>query len=240
MLLLVGAVFAVFALSYAYVADGKMKRTQGASQIPVTGEGKVAAKPDIAILNATVVTEKVTVSEAQTKNTEVYNSIVKFLKDAGIDAKDVKTTHYSIYPQYFYSQTRKPEITGYQVRNTLEIKIRDLSKVDDVLGGVVAYGANEVGNVSFTIENPNALKEQARKLAIEMAKEKAKVLSKDLGVRFSKIVGFSESEGGGFPPPIFYAEALGKGGSGGGGPDLSQGEQEIKVFVTLTYELTSR
>lgn len=237
---LVGAIIAVFGAAYSYIAEGKAKlHAEYTSQIAVTGEGKISAKPDIALLNASVVTEKPTVSDAQAKNTEGYNAVVKFLGAVGVDAQDIKTVNYSIYPQYFYPSNRKPEITGYQVRNALEIKIRDLSKVDEILGGIVENGANEIGNVSFTIENPAALKEQARKRAIEMAREKAAVLSKDLGVRFSRLVGFSESEGGVVPPPVFYSEAAyGKGG--GGGPELSQGEQEIKIVVTLTYEFSSR
>lgn len=236
-----GAIIAVFGLAYSYIVESKTKfHAEYASQVVVIGEGTVSAKPDIALLNAAIVTEKSTVSEAQEKNTESYNAVARFLGNSGVEAKDIKTINYSIHPQYFYPSNRKPEITGYQVRNALEIKIRDLSKVDEILGGIVESGANEIGNVSFTIEDPAVLKEQARKLAIEMARKKAAALAKDLGVRFSRLVGFSENEGGGTPPPIFYAEAAyGKGGSGGG-PTLSEGEQEIKVFVTLTYEFTER
>lgn len=234
----IGAIGAVFAAGYAYIADGKAAfRSQYTSEIVVSGEGKVAAKPDIAILNATVVTERPTVSTAQAENARSYNAVVQFLKESGVEERDIKTTGYSIYPQYFYPPNRKPEITGYQIRNTLEVKIRNLANVDDILGGIIEHGVNEIGAVSFTIEDPNALKEEARRLAIEMAREKARVLSKDLGVRLSRLVGFSETEQGVVPPPIFRAEA---GGFGGGGPDLSQGEQEIKVFVTLTYEFKSR
>lgn len=233
------AVLALLALTVSYAADAKEKiySHANASQISVTGEGKVAAKPDIATLSATIVTEKPTVSEAQAKNTESSNAVADFLNASGIDPKDIKTTNYSIYPQYFYATNKKPEITGYQVRNTVEIKIRDLSKVDDILGGVVEHGANEISQVAFTIEDKNKLKEEARKLAIEMAKKKADVLSGDLGVRLKKIIGFSESDGG-YPPPIFYgkAETLSV-GYGGGGPDLQGGEQEITVTVTVTYEL---
>ncbi len=237
--LAVGAILAVFALAASYILNARTAaRSVSQTQISVTGEGKVSARPDIAVLNATIMTENATVSEAQAQNTRSSDAVMKFLKEQGVEDKDVKTTNYSIYPQYFYPQYAKPSITGYQVRNMLEIKIRDLSKVDKILGGVVTNGANEIGNVAFTIENPDKLKEEARQKAIENAKAKAKVLAKDLGVRISKIVGFSESSNGGVPP-IFYAEAAyGKGG--GGGPDLAQGEQEIKIFVTVTYEFKSR
>lgn len=240
----VGAVCASFAAAFSYVADAKEKlhaRT-GSFQISATGEGKIAAKPDIAVLSAGVVSERKTVKDAQKENTDASNAVKSFLMSAGVLEKDIKSTNYSIYPQYFYPENRKPEIIGYQVRNTIEVKIRDLTKVDDILGGVVESGANEVGSVSFTIEDPNKLKEQARKLAIQMAMEKAKVLSRDLGVRLKRIVGFTENEGG-FPPPIMYAaDGLGRGGmmKESAGPELSPGEQEITVTVTVTYDFSSR
>lgn len=241
MIMALGAIAALFALAFSYIADAKEKLwfRINTSQISITGEGKVAAKPDVAILTATILTERPTVSQAQSQNTESSNAVAEFLSKEGVQAKDIKTITYSIYPQYFYAQNKKPEITGYQVRNTLEIKIRDLAKVDDIVGGVVQNGANEIGGVSFTIENPNKLKEEARKLAIAMAKEKAEVLSKDLGVRLKRIIGFSENDAG-IPPPIYYGKAQEfnvAGGYGGGGPELQQGEQEVKVFVTVTYEL---
>ena len=240
-LVLIGLILALFSLAASYFADAREKShdISNATQIAVNGEGKVSAKPDIAMLNVSVVTERATVSDAQKENTASYTKIVEFLKKVGINEKDVKTTNYSIYPQYYYPENRKPQISGYQVRNTLEIKIRDLSKVDDVLGGVVSSGANEVGNVSFTIENPDALRQEARQAAIREAKEKAVELSKDLGVHLKRIVRFDESDNGGTPPPIFYDKAASY-GTGAGGPELSQGEQEIKVSVTITYEFWSR
>ena len=240
---LAGLILVSFAVSFSYFVEGKrtLKSSEGSFQISVSGEGKVAAKPDIATLSATIVTERATVSQAQAENTAASAKVSKFLQSTGIDSKDIKTTNYSIHPQYFYPENRKPQITGYQIRNSMEIKIRDLLTVDDVLGGLVENGANEIGNVSFVIEDPDKLKEEARKLAIMSAKEKASVLSKSLRVRLERIVGFSENDGG-FPPPIFYrAEAFSKGADGitAVGPELSGGEQEISVSVAITYDFVS-
>ncbi len=241
--LLVGLVCVSFAIAFSYFVDAKktLKSREGSFQISVSGEGKIAAKPDIATLNATIITTRATVSQAQAENTTSSAKVSKFLRETSIDSKDIKTINYSIHPQYFYPENRKPEITGYQIRNSMEIKIRDLSMVDDVLGGLVENGANEIGNVVFVIENPNKLKEEARELAIVSAKEKAKVLSKSLKVRLGRIIGFSENDGG-FPPPIFYrAEAFSKGTDGvlSAGPELSGGEQEINISVTITYDFAS-
>ena len=113
--------------------------------------------------------------------------------------------------------------------------MRDLNKVDDLLHGVGGAGANEVGSVSFTVEDEKMAMAEARKKAIEDAKAKAAVLAHDLGVSLKKIVGFSESSGG----PIFYAgsfESMGGAPSAPATPQVQAGEQEIRSNVTITYE----
>jgi hypothetical protein len=125
------------------------------------------------------------------------------------------------------------------VRHTIEVKLRDLNKVDDLLAGVVEKGANEVSSIQFSVDDEEKVLAEARKKAIEDAKKKAEVLAEDLGVRLTKIVAFSEFGGG----PIFARsfEALGKGGDGGFGgavptPQIEPGEQEIRSFVNIVYE----
>jgi len=247
--LLVGAVLSVFAVAFWYGITGwkEFRSIRETQQISISGEGKVSVKPDIAMLNASVVSESKKIKDAQLDNTRRTGAVMGFLQEQGIAEKDIKSVNYSIYPQYQYFDTpaclaypcpprKPPEVVSYQVRHTIEIKIRDLEKVDDLLDGVVTAGANEVGSVSFTIENEDRVKAEARKKAIEDAKAKAQVLSRDLGVRLGKIVGFSES-GGGFP--IFARALEAKGGFGGDvapTPQVEPGEQEIQSSVTITYE----
>ncbi|MDP3778925.1 MAG: SIMPL domain-containing protein [bacterium] len=220
-------------------------------QISVSGEGKIFVRPDIALFTATVVTSAVRVGDAQGQNSSGLNKIVDFLKKQGIQEKDIKTVNYSLQPQYEYSSGRPcpvilggiypcpvntpPRIVSYEVRSSLEIKVRDLNKVDDLLQGVVTSGANEVGSISFTVEDEKAAMAEARKEAIDDAQAKAEVLARDLGVRLKKIIGFSEfSEG-----PIFYAKAYevsGVGGASAPAPQVQPGEQEIRSNVTITYE----
>ena len=109
------------------------------------------------------------------------------------EEKDIKTSGYNISPQYRYPvYGGQPTITGYQVNQSYEIKVRDLDKISTVLSGLVTAGANEVNNLGLQIENPEELKSEARQLAIDDAKKKAKELEKQVGVRLGKIVNFSE------------------------------------------------
>lgn len=202
--------------------------------ITVSADGKVFAKPDIGQISLSVTREAKTVSEAQKQSAEAMNKVVAFLKGAGIDDKDIKTTNYNIYPKYDYYKG-KQTFLGYEVSQSLEIKIRNLEKSGDIIAGATDNGANIVGGLNFTIDDPNALKAEAQKQAIEKAEAKAKELASNLGVRLGKLMNFSEN---GYVPPIYYAksEALGMGG-GSVAPSIPTGENEITSTVSLTYEI---
>lgn len=234
-----------FALSYFVSAWDTASNRTSPRQLSVSGEGKVAVRPDIAVFTAGVLTQAKKVGEAQTENSRRSNAVIDFLKKQGVEEKDMKTLGYFIQPQYGESPVclsfpcpprRPPEITGYEVRHTLEIRVRKLDQTDVLLEGVVTAGANEIGSISFRVDDDEAVKAEARKKAIEDAEHQAKKLARDLGVRLGRVVGFSES-GAGFP---LFAQAL-KGGFGGDvasapAPEIAPGEQEIRSIVTITYE----
>lgn len=239
-----GIVFGLFGFTFRYaIFSGD---SDGTRQISVSGEGKIAMKPDMATFSASILTEAKNLKDAQTENNLRSEAVVKFLEDQEIEEKNLKTIGYSIIPQYQYFNnspcysfpcppTQKPEITGYEVRHTLEIKIAGLEKVDSLLDGVTANGANEVSSIQFGFEDDKGLRESARKQAIEDAKKKAEVLARDLGVRLGSIVNFSES---GIGVPIFARSAdFGLGGEAAPSPSVQAGEQEIRANVTITYEL---
>lgn len=248
-LLIIGLVLSAFAFAFSYFVTGwkAATDTEIPRQISVSGKGKVAVKPDIATFAAAVVTQSAKVKDAQDENAKSSNDIIAFVKANGVEEKDLKTVGYNIIPQYRYDTRpcvqiypnpctqNPPKIVSYEVRSSLEIKVRDLGKIDDLLSGVVSAGANEVGSVVFSVDDEEKVLAEARKLAIEDAREKAEVLAKDLGVRLTRIVVFSES--GGMPYPVRF-EALGKGGGGDftPTPQIEPGEQEIQSFVNVVYE----
>jgi len=210
--------------------------------ITVADKGEVYAKPDLALTTFSVVTEKKTVSEAISENAKKMNAVIDFVKEQGVEDKDLKTISFNIHPRYewygvtqFYPQGRRV-LVGYEVRQSLEVKIRDMEKIGDIIEGATDAGANEVGDLQFTVDNPDELKKQARGQAIEKAKNKAEELASQLGVRLVRIVNFSES---GVIP--FYYGLQKAAGMGGGeeasAPAIETGENKIEVNVTITYEI---
>jgi uncharacterized protein YggE len=231
-LAVVAAVFLIVSINQ------KLNTATTTNTVSFTGEGKVLAKPDIAVIDLSVVTQSATSKDAQNQNSIKTQKITSFLKAQKIADKDIKTAAYNIYPQYKYPRNGSPEIDGYQVNETIEVKIRNLDQVSAIVDGAVTAGANQVNGPTFQIENPEKLKAQARAQAIADAKSKANSLQSQLDIHLGKIINFYENTGG---YPIMYekATALGLGGGMGGAPtpSLPSGENEITVDVTLTYQI---
>ena len=205
--------------------------------VSFSGEGKVVAKPDIAKVNLSIVTDAVTSKMAQDDNSKKSKTITDYLQKQGLGDKDIKTTSYNIYPQYKYSPYGgQTTIIGYQVNQSIEIKVRDLDNISNILDGIVASGANQVSQLSFKIDNPDALKSEARAKAIADAKKKASELESQVGISLGKIVNFSENTGG-YPVPMYYGADKALSMDGGDGPSVPIGENEISVSVNLTYQI---
>lgn len=221
---------------------------QPANTINVSGYGEAFGAADIATFNFSVVSEKSTVAAAQTDATNKINAITKYLKDSGIEEKDIQTTDYSVNPQYDYQQIvcvsypcpgGKQVLRGYQVRQSTTVKVRDTAKAGDLLTGVGGKGATEVSGLSFIFDDPNKLQTEARGKAIADAKQKADALAKQLGVTLVRVVSFNEN-GGGYPTPLYYAKdaAVGMGGAEPArAPEISIGQNKVTSNVSVTYEI---
>ena len=202
-----------------------------AGVINVEGEAKVIGTPDIAVVSIGMVNEADTVSAAQTENTTNMNNLIAEVKKMGIVAADIQTTDYSIYPNYVYDDGRR-ELTGYTVSQSVEVKIRDLSKISDVLNIAGQSGANQVSGVNFRIDDPAELEAEARREAVADAKQKAEDIAKDLGVRLGDIVSFNESTPQNYRYAEYAADAI-----GGGGPDIEAGTLDVTSQVNIVYEI---
>lgn len=226
------------AATYTQVLEGRYagQGAQYKNTISVEGTGKVLSKPDIGKVNLSVVSAAKTVAVAQKDNTEKMNKITSAMKDLGIKEEDLKTANYSVSPSYQYSNGRS-EIIGYEITQTLEVKIRDLEKVGDILGKAAAAGANQVGSLSFTFDDPEKLNAEARQKAITNAKEKAQDLAKSLGVSLGKVVSFGESSSSDRSVPMYANEMLGKGGASAAIPDVQTGQNEVNISVSISYEI---
>ncbi|MEX0916959.1 MAG: SIMPL domain-containing protein [Candidatus Paceibacterota bacterium] len=211
--------------------------------ITVQGEGEIFAVPDIGTFTFSVQAEDGVASVAQNDAAERANAIIAYLKENDVEEKDIKTTNYNFYPRYEYRENRAifpPQgdrvFIGFEVNQTIEVKVRDTGKAGELLAGVGAREATSVSGLSFTIDDEETVRAEAREKAIADAKEKAKKLSRDLGVRLMRVVSFSEGFRG-----IPYAEerAFGVGGdmAVSSAPQLPTGENRIISNVSVTYEI---
>lgn len=208
-------------------------------QFSATATGKVYAKPDIANLTVGLKTEaKATAAEAVKQNTAKMNEIIAALKKVGIEEKDIKTTNYSLNPVYDWTSGRQV-LRGYEVSQNVTVKIRNLDKIGDAIAKTTEKGANQIGNVEFTIDDEYELKAEARNEAIGKAKEKAKDIAEKTGIKLGKIVNVYENQVY-YPSSVNYAKDMGYGIGGGGAvpaPEIQIGQNEVSVEVTVVWKV---
>lgn len=168
--------------------------------LSVSAQAEASRVPDVASLSTGVVTQAADANAALKANSAEMAKVVAAIRAAGIADRDVQTSGISIQPQYRYAENQPPVITGYQASNTVNIKVRDIARLGDVLDALVASGANQVNGPSFEIDEPEAAYDEARQSALKLARARAEMYAESLGLRVRRIV--SISEGGGFQPPM--------------------------------------
>lgn len=201
----------------------------------VTSEGTAYAIPDVAIINVGYTTEGQTVEQVQTKANQVINKITEDLKSAGIKEEDIQTTNYNLNPSYDYTGGTQ-KITGYSANVNLEIKARDLEKGNEVIDIATKDGANQVGSISFEVDDIEKFQAEARKEAIEKAKIKAQEIANETGLTLGKIINVYESPIDTQPPYYSMARADALNTEKEISTELQPGQTEIKISVTLGYE----
>jgi uncharacterized protein len=185
---------------YAAPVAGAPASTTPEHTIAVMGSGKVTVTPDMATTQLGVAIQKPTAKAAREAAAAAMTKIVAALKALGIDDKDIATAMVSLGPIYAYPNNQSPTVTGYQLSNTVSVKVRDLSKLSDVLDNSVAAGATTVDGVSFDVADRSAAESQARDAAVKDAKAKADTYAKGLGVAIMGVASVTES----VTTPVWY------------------------------------
>ncbi|MDO8231878.1 MAG: SIMPL domain-containing protein [bacterium] len=214
--------------------------------ITVQGAGQATLPPDVARISFTVQNTASTVSEAQSRTTKQANAAIEYVKGKGVAEKDVKTLSYNISPQYSYPNPcprgsmcpdyiGSPKITGYQVSQTVQVTMRDLTAVGAMLSGLGSLEVQNINGPDFALDDSTAGYDKAREDAINKAKTQADILAKQLGVRLGKIVNFSESSGGYMPYPMGFGGAAEAKVSSA--PNIPVGENTYNASVSITYEI---
>jgi len=201
--------------------------------LTVTGSGEVSAAPDQAQLSAGVVTEAKTAAAALAGNTRAMNAVFATLKRMGIPDKAIQTSGFSVSPQYPpYNSSAPRAITGYQVSNTVTVKVDDLTKLGTALDALVSSGANQMNGVSFSFHDPKPLLAKAREEAVKDAIAKAKAYADAAGVTLGPIQAINES--GAEPPrPMLMVTAM----RAAAPVPVAPGEQSITASVTIAWEI---
>lgn len=213
--------------------------TSRSSELAVVGEGKVVVVPDTAYVDAGIMIDRATtVSEAQNKINEINNKIITALKGVGVEKNDIKTSNYSINPNYKYTNNEN-RVDGYNGNVSIEIKVKDPQLAARVIEVVTAAGANQINGSRFVVGKPEMYREEARNAAIKNAKDQAQKIAKDLGIKLGKITNIVESSPDQNIFPVYSkmdSAMLRTGGGGGGSPEIEQGSQTITSVVTLYFE----
>lgn len=234
--LLVAIVFGTWCIVYfarRYAASLPITRT-----ISISAEGKTTVSPDIAKLAFAVVSEGKNPEDVQEDNTRKMNAAIEFVKGQGVEAKDIKTSGYNLSPRYEYDEKKRTSfISGYTLTQTITIQLRDFEKISPILGALPGIGVNQIHGVNFEIEDPEKYLAEAREEAFTRAYAKAWKMAQQNGVKLGRIVTFSEGSQGPIYPMRFEAMALKADMGGAPAPAIEPGSEEVRVNVTVTYEL---
>jgi uncharacterized protein len=218
----------------AMAAEVKLNPTNPVVELQLSDEEKAA--PDIAMLVSGVTTTGKTAKEAMDANTAKMQPVIAAVKAAGIDAKDIQTAGISLGADYDYSRT-PARLKGYQASNTITITVRDLTKLDKVMGAMINAGANELNGPNFSIDDPDALAAKARDKVFDKAMAKAKSYSIKAGYKNVKLLSVTENADQSYMPMMKrgFAEAA---AADAAGPPVEPGEVSVTVSANFIFEMT--
>jgi uncharacterized protein YggE len=231
-------VFTVLALALVLSACGPTTVNQAAPDpqrlLTVNGVGATYLTPDIAYIYVGVHTENASATEAVDANKSQTTAVIDSLKGAGVDAKDIRTTNFSIWPSQQYAPDGTATGTTYMVDNTVYITVRNLDGLGDLLDSAISAGANSINSIQFDVADKTAAIKEARAKAVEDAKKQAQELADAAGVTLGDIQSVS------FYDNSAYPTYEGKGGGGGGAVanatvPIQPGQLSISGTVTIVY-----
>jgi uncharacterized protein len=204
--------------------------------ISISGKGTVKSAPDMVTVSAGVETQAPTAKDALAKNTAAMTRVVDALKSEGIDTKDIQTTNFSVSPRYEDDDDdkRPPRLVGYSVFNSVYVSMHDTAKLGGVLDQLVSAGSNSIGGISFGIDKPEALENEARKLAMEDAIAKAKLYAEAAGAELGPVQTITEQ--GGYVPYSYPAAPRMEATAAKQVP-IEPGTQNVDIQVQVTWEL---
>ncbi len=203
--------------------------------LTITSTGTVTAKPDQVAITVGVTSSAKTAKAALAANTASMQPVVTALKAAGIEARDIQTSNFNLQPTYEEFQNGKPpRLSGYQVSNTVDIRLRKVERLGDILDKVVGEGSNQINGIQFIVSKADELRDDARKAAVTNATRIAKTYAQAAGVELGRVLSISEPAGGDVPRQgrVMMAEDRAPKAA-----PIEAGEETLAATVTMTWAL---
>jgi uncharacterized protein YggE len=206
--------------------------------VSVSGTGEVKVQPDEIMLNLAVDVRGKTLEDARKQNDDKVASILNYLKKYGVDPKNVQTTFMTVQPIYNSGEYGQTTPDFYTAQKTVAVLVKKVDKFDELLSGVYKAGANRVDGIEFRTSQLQKHRDEARKLAVKAAKDKATLLTSQLGAKIGRVYALSENSGGGYPVPYRgmmmnkMSEAASMDASG---PTIAGGQITISSTVEASF-----
>lgn len=200
--------------------------------LSITGHGEARGRPDMATIQAGVTTNAASAAAALSANSTRMNAVFAALKKLGVPDRNIQTSGFSVFPQYTNGDNNAPRrLTGYQVSNTVSVRLDDVDRTGPALDALVGAGANQMNGISFDIAKPEALLDQARAEAVADARHRAEIYARAAGVSLGSVQSISEN-GASMPPRPMYRMAMAAEAA-----PVAPGEQSLAADVTMVWEI---
>ena len=205
------------------------------TRLDIVATGESLRTPDIVVINAGIVTEAPTASEALRANNRQMNGVFRALQSAGFADRDIQTASISLSPRYDYSNRNDRRLLGYTASNQLTIRFRDVDQAGTVIDMLVSQGVNQINGPSFQVDSPEEALDEARRDAITTARARAELYAAAAGMRVVRIVSISEA--GASRPPVVMQRMASAAMDMAESVPVAPGEQRLTANVSVTFEL---
>lgn len=232
------ALFGMLCLLASTAQAQERNLRSGPPSMTVGGEAVISATPDLAEIDVGVVTQARSAPEASKENAERLARVLAEIKKQIGKSDEVRTTGYSLTPNYRYPQGGKPEIVGYTATNILRIKTTNLNLVGRLIDSAMQAGANNVNRLAFTLKDELAAQLEALKTASAKAKAKAEATASSLGLRIVRILAINEGER--MVQPVFRQAMTARAEAASTPTPIEPGTVEIRSTVSLTVEIAEK
>lgn len=248
--LLTGLVLLMALITLGSIARLNFEKAKYANPMPATvsvsGVGEVIAVPDVGEFSFMVNAKGDDAAAAQSQSATAINDVIAYLTGAGVAEGDIKTTGYNVYPHYRYEDrvcpagsfcpSGEPIEDGYEASQTVTVKVRNINDAGTLISGVGEHGATNISSLSFTVDDSEAIRAEARTKAIADAEAKAITLANDLGVQLVRFIGYYDESG--YAEPYYNTKVMAfEAADQSVVPEMPVGEDVTTVRVNVTYEV---